>query len=152
MGITRTQMHHRHSSLALYLLFGCMLTEGCSKQWHLFYTLMCTCIMFLVQYQFDELTNFARAASPKRSNVRLFVIDSITNNTGTYLTLHERILCLFIIKINGILSFDGQCMHVCMYACVYMLVRIYVCVLFVCSLHFFVYNQQFRNWDPVLFR
>ena len=39
--------------------------------------------------------------------MRLFVIDYIiTNNTGTYLTFNERILCLFIIKIIAMLDFD----------------------------------------------
>ena len=41
--------------------------------------------------------------------MQLFIIDCIiTNNTGNYLTFHERILCLFIIKIIGVLSFDCQ--------------------------------------------
>ena len=73
------------------------------------HTLMFTSIMFLVQDKFDEETNFTRAALPKRSNVQLFVIDCIiTNNTGTYITFHERILCLSLIHIIGILSFDCQ--------------------------------------------
>ena len=51
----------------------------------------------------------SRAASTKRSHVQLFVIYFIiTNNTGTYLIFCERILCLFIINIIGILSFDRQ--------------------------------------------
>ena len=57
----------------------------------------------------SRATNFAHAALPKCSNVRLFVINCIiTNNIGSYLTFHECILCLFIIRIIGILSFDHQ--------------------------------------------
>ena len=43
-----------------------------------------------------------------RPNVTDYII---TNNTGTYLIFHERILCLLIIKIICVLSFDRQFTH-----------------------------------------
>ena len=63
----------------------------------------------LFLYPYVHEYHASHVVSPKCTNVQLFVIDCIiTNNTGTYLTFHEHILCLFIKQQIGILSFDHQ--------------------------------------------